>query len=59
MNLCDKRRELCHEKYTSLNPWPNNQKANRKVRKKIKEAKGEWIEEHCITIDKKDDRKQQ
>ncbi|KAH3721466.1 hypothetical protein DPMN_064393 [Dreissena polymorpha] len=52
MGLCDKGRELRHDKYTSLDSRTNYQKANKKVRKKMKETMEEWIEEKCISIDK-------
>ena len=51
MDLCYKRRELMHE-YTVLDSTANYQKANREVRKKMKEAKEEWHKEQCIIIDK-------
>ncbi|KAH3780671.1 hypothetical protein DPMN_158490 [Dreissena polymorpha] len=51
MDLCDKSREPRHEKFTSLDTRTNYQKANREVRKKMKEAKEEWIEEQCVNID--------
>ncbi|KAH3897919.1 hypothetical protein DPMN_022115 [Dreissena polymorpha] len=41
-----------HENYTSLDCRANYQKANSKVRKKMKEAKEEWIEEKYTIIDK-------
>jgi exonuclease III len=52
LDLCDKRRELRHDKYTSQESRTEYQKANREVRKKMKEAKEEWIEEQCDSIDK-------
>ncbi|KAH3741353.1 hypothetical protein DPMN_048078 [Dreissena polymorpha] len=39
IDLFDKTRDLMHEKYTSLASRANYQKANRDVRKKLKEAK--------------------
>ncbi|KAH3819063.1 hypothetical protein DPMN_120793 [Dreissena polymorpha] len=52
MDLCDRRRELRHEKYTRLDSRTETQKANREVRNKMKEAKGEWIKEQRINTDK-------
>ncbi|KAH3882532.1 hypothetical protein DPMN_006473 [Dreissena polymorpha] len=55
MGLYDKRRELTHEKYmhTSNDIWSEYQKANRELRKELKEAKKECIEEKCIIISQK------
>ncbi|KAH3707597.1 hypothetical protein DPMN_067007 [Dreissena polymorpha] len=39
MDLCYKRRELRHEKYTSLDSRTQYQKENREVKTKMKEAK--------------------
>ena len=52
VDLCDKRRELRHKKYTSLDYMTKYQKANREVRMKLKEVREEWIKEQCIIIDK-------
>ncbi|KAH3819228.1 hypothetical protein DPMN_120962 [Dreissena polymorpha] len=43
--LCNKRRELRHKKYTSLDFRTEYQKANRGKKKKIKNEKEEWIDE--------------
>ena len=44
MDLCDKRREVRREKFTSLDYRANYQNVNGHVRKTMKEAKAEGIE---------------
>ncbi|KAH3797710.1 hypothetical protein DPMN_151297 [Dreissena polymorpha] len=53
MDQRDKRRDLMHEKYTSLDCWVMYQKANRDVRKTMQLAQEEWISEQSMNIDKK------
>ena len=52
LDLCDKRRELRHEKYRDEETRAEYQKTNREVRKRMKVAKEEWIEEQCDVINK-------
>ena len=47
LDLCDQRRQLKQQKYISSKAGLEYRKVNREVRKKIKAAKEEWIEEQC------------
>ena len=40
------------KKYTSTEAVPEYKKVKREVRKKMKAAKEEWIEEHCKNMEK-------
>ena len=52
LDLCDQRRQLKQQKYTSSEAGLEYRKENREVRKKTKAAKEEWIEEQCKNIEK-------
>ena len=52
LDLCDQRRRLKQQKYTSTEAGLEYGKVNREVRKKMKAAKEEWIEEQCKNIEK-------
>ena len=44
LDLCDQRRQLKQQKYTSTEAGLVYRKVNRELRKKMKAAKEEWIE---------------
>ena len=48
----DQRRQLKQQKYTCTEAGLEYRKANREVRKKVKAAKEEWIEEQCKSIER-------
>ena len=50
--MCDQRRQLKQQKYTSTEAGLEYTKVNREVRKNMKAAKERWIEEQCKNIDK-------
>ena len=50
--LCDQRRQLKQQKYTSTAVGLAYRKINKEVRKKKKAAKEEWTEEQCKDIEK-------
>ena len=56
LDLCDRRRQLKQRKYTSTEAGVGYsleyRNVNREVRKKMKAAKEEWIEEQCKNIEK-------
>ena len=58
LDLCDQRRQLKQQKYTSTESGLEYRKVNREV-KKMKTAKGEWTEERCKDGDGNGVRKQQ
>ena len=45
LDLCDQRRQLKQQKYTSIKAGLESGRVNREVRKKMKAAKEEWIDE--------------
>ena len=47
------RWQLRQQKYSSNEAWLEHRKVNKDVRKKMKAAKEEWIEEQCHNIEKK------
>ena len=47
LDLCDKRRQLRQQKYTSTEAGLEYSKVNREVGKKMKTGKEEWTEEQC------------
>ena len=49
LDLCDQRRQL---KYTGTEAGLEYRKVNREVRKKMKAAKEEWIQEQYKNIEK-------
>ena len=49
-DLCDWRRPLKQQKYTSTEAGLEYRKVNREVRKKMKASKEEWTDEHCKNI---------
>ena len=51
LSLCDKRRELKQHKYKSKAGAKEYSKANKHVRKKIEEAKENWISDQCCKIE--------
>ena len=51
LDLSDRRQQL-KQKYTSTEAGLECRKVNRKVRREIKAAKEEWIEEQCKSIEK-------
>ena len=51
LNLCDRRRELKQHKYKNEEGTIEYSKANKAVKKKIKEAKEKWISEQCEKIE--------
>ena len=51
LDLYDQREQL-KQKYTSTEAGLECRKVNRKVRREIKAAKEEWIEEQCKSIEK-------
>ena len=50
--LCDQRRQLKQQEYTSIESELENIKVSREVEKKMKAAKEEWTEEQCKNIEK-------
>ena len=52
LDLCDKRRELRCKRDTSRELRAQYQQAHAEVRRKMKEARENWIEEQCDTIEK-------
>ena len=52
MDLCDQRRRLRQQKYTSTETGLEYRKVNREIRKKMKAAKEEWTEEQCKNTEK-------
>ena len=51
LDLCDERREKKKEKYNSQEGAEEYRRANKLVRKKLKEAKENWIDEQCKNIE--------
>ena len=47
LGLCYQIRQLKQQKYTSTEAGREYRKVNREVRKQLKAAKEEWIEEQC------------
>ena len=52
LSLCDPRRQLKQQKYTSREAGLRYIKVNREVRKKMTAAKEEWTEERCKNAEK-------
>ena len=52
LDLCEQRRQLKQEKYTSTETGLEYRKVNREVRKKMNATKEEWIEEQCKNTEK-------
>ena len=52
LDLCDQRRQPKQQKYTSTEAGLKYRKVNREVRKKMKTAKEEWIDEQCKNTEK-------
>ena len=52
LDLCDKRRALKKDKHTTPDGAKQYQETNRLVRKKMKEAKDQWISDQCQKIEK-------
>ena len=52
MDLCDQRRQLKQQKYTSTEAELEYRKVNKEVRKKIKAAKKELTDEQCKKIER-------
>ena len=52
LDLCDQRRQLKQQKYTSTEAGLEHRKMNREVRKKMKAAKEGWAEEQCKNTEK-------
>ena len=52
MDLCDQRRRLRQQKYTSTETGLEYRKVNREVRKKMETATEKWIEEQCKNTEK-------
>ncbi|XP_076443957.1 uncharacterized protein LOC143282244 [Babylonia areolata] len=52
LDLCDKRRSLKKTKNTSPNEAAQYRETNKLVRKKMEEAKEQWINDHCEKIEK-------
>ena len=52
LDLCEQRWQLKQQKYTSAEAGLEYRKVSREVRKMMKSAKEEWIEEQCKNIDK-------
>ena len=52
LDLCNQRWQLKQQKCTSTEAGLEYRKLNREVRKKMKAAKEEWIEEQCKNIEK-------
>ena len=52
LDLCDQRRRLKQQKYTSTEAGVEYRKVNWGVRKKMKAAKERWIEEQCKNVEK-------
>ena len=51
LDLCDQRRQLKQQKYTSTDAGQEYRKLDREVRKKMKAAKEEWIKGQCKNIE--------
>ena len=51
-DLCDQRRQLKQQKYTSTEAGPEYRKVSRDVRKTMSAAREEWIEDQCKNIEK-------
>ena len=51
LDLCDKRRELKKNKNKSVEGRAQYRTANQKIKKDMKKAKENWIEEQCQNID--------
>ena len=51
LDLCDKRLELRHRKYSSNQAKTQYKQANREVKEEVKAVKEEWIERQCQKID--------
>jgi len=51
LDLCNKRRELKKQKFTSQEANNKYRISHREVRKKMREAKEAWIEEQCHSIE--------
>ena len=51
LDLCDQRRQLKRQKYTSTEAGLKYRKVNREIRKKMKAAKEEWTEERRKNIE--------
>ncbi|GFR70978.1 endonuclease-reverse transcriptase [Elysia marginata] len=51
LDLCDKRKELRKRKFGSNVAMENYQLVNKAVRKKMKEAKEEWIDDQCVATE--------
>ena len=51
LDLCNQRRHLKQQKYTSTEAGLEYRKVNRDVRKKMKAAMEEWIEEQCKNME--------
>ena len=52
LDLCDERRQLKQQKYTSTEAGPEYRKVSRDVRKTMRVAREEWIEDQCKNIEK-------
>ena len=50
--LCDKRRNLKSKKHTSNEAQEEYQKANKEVRKKLRDTKEKWIKDQCYDIER-------
>ena len=53
LDLCEQRWQLKQQKYTSAEAGLEYRKVSREVRKMMKSAKEEWIEEQCKNIEKR------
>ena len=52
LDLCNQKQQLKQQKYMSTEAGLEFRKVNKEVRKKMKAAKEEWIEEQCRYIEK-------
>ena len=52
LDQCDQRRQLKQQKYTNTEAGLEYRKVNIEVRKRMKAAKEEWIEEQCKNVEK-------
>ncbi|CAH1266623.1 Hypp3444 [Branchiostoma lanceolatum] len=50
LDLCDRRRELRQQKYTSQKTAAQYRQAHKAVRRRMREAKEKWIEDQCEEI---------
>ena len=52
LDLYEQRQQLRQQKYISTEAGLQYRKVNREVRRKVKAAKEEWIEEQCKSIER-------